>query len=74
MWLYGQEQQTTVRITGDTSGLLEVHREVRHSCILSAYHFNIYIENVMRSVKNDENEDTFDSFNIMEIQSRKIGM
>lgn len=38
--------------------------EVRYSCILTPELLNIYTENVMRNIKNDENYDKFDSFNI----------
>ena len=68
-----ESQEAAVRVEGDTSEWFFVGKGVRQGCILSPYLFNIYAENIMRNVREDDHRydnqedpeyDTFDSLNI----------
>jgi len=59
-----QNQQAAVRVNGETSEWFEVQKGVRQGCILSPNLFNVYAENIMRQVYEDENRTKFDALNI----------
>ena len=68
-----ENQEAAVRVDGEDSKWFSVGKGVRQGCILSPYLFNIYAENIMRNVRNDEQRyisqdnqlhDTYDSLNI----------
>ena len=45
--------QATVRTAGGYTDPFEIGRGVRQGCILSPYLFNIYVEDIKRSVTNE---------------------
>ena len=49
-----ENQEAAVRVDGEDSEWFSVGKGVRQGCILSPYLFNIYAENIMRNVRNDE--------------------
>ena len=49
-----ENQEAAVRVDGEDSEWFNVGKGVRQGCILSPYLFNIYAENIMRNVRNDE--------------------
>ena len=51
-----EDQQATVRIENETSEWFSIGQGVRQGCILSPYLFNIYAENIMRNVRESDNE------------------
>lgn len=59
-----ESQEAAVRVEGDTSEWFFVGKGARQGCILSPYLFNIYAENIMRNVR--ENDHRYD---IRRIQS-----
>ena len=49
-----ENQEAAVRVDGEDSEWFNVGKGVRQGCILLPYLFNIYAENIMRNVRNDE--------------------
>ena len=58
------EQQATIKVGGETAEWFEIQKGVRQGCILSPYLFNIYAENIMRNVMNDDNSENYDPLTI----------
>ena len=59
-----QNQQAAVRVNGETSEWFEVQKGVQQGCILSPNLFNIYAENIMRQVYEDESRIHCDALTI----------
>ena len=49
-----ESQEAAVRVEGDTSEWFFVGKGIRQGCIFSPYLFNIYAENIMRNVREDD--------------------